>query len=90
MVEDIRNLAVCMKKSSAEDWQFGVALHQIPMHHGLPDEDGLPCFFCTEARRVVMMCLILIPLAITKLVLSCFIVLYLVSFRDHQIRLQLQ
>lgn len=19
---------------SAEDWQFGVALHQIPMHHG--------------------------------------------------------
>ena len=51
MVEDIRNLAVCMKKSSAEDWQFGVALHQIPMHHGLPDEE-LPCFFCTEAREL--------------------------------------
>ena len=39
-VEVIQKCAVCMENLSvimlvsAEDWQFGVALHQIPMHHG--------------------------------------------------------
>lgn len=30
---------------SAEDWQFGVALHQIPMHHGNGTDEELPCFW---------------------------------------------
>lgn len=79
---------------SAEDWQFGVALHQIPMHHGngwriavfvvarigsyrrvdpkIPLGIG-PIDIILWQSRVVMICLILIPLAAYGFIVLCLL-----------------